>query len=349
MDIEERISFNALAVVCRGDYRRMESLRGGRESWTGAWRAAKGGFKIDAGKEWSKLEKAGVTLVLRGESSFPELLRETAWIPHALYVRGAPLAAREPAVAIVGTRKATQAGKEIARTFAAALAARGAVVVSGLALGIDGSAHRGALEGGGRTIAVLGNGLDRIYPREHERLGKEILAHGGTIVSEYPLGTPGLPQHFIERNRIVSGLSYGVVVVEAPEKSGALATARFAVEQNRDVFVVPGALRDRNYRGSHELVKSGAALVTVPEDVLSALPPDILFSASPAGNKEKTAALQGAEAEVYAALKGVGKPLSADEVCALTALDISSLNQCLSSLVIQGFLDEHLGEYRISR
>ena len=133
------------------------------------------------------------------------------------------------------------------------------MIVSGLAFGIDAASHKGCLEANGATIAVLGNGLDAIYPVSNEKLGKNIIASGGALVSEYPLGTPSLPQHFIERNRLISGLSLGIVVIEAPKVSGALATARFAFEQNREVFVVPGPANHRNFYGSPQLLRNGAA------------------------------------------------------------------------------------------
>ena len=172
------------------------------------------------------------------------------------------------AIAIVGTRRATPDGKSTARRFAAELARAGIVIVSGLAFGVDAAAHEGCLDAEGKTVAVLACGLANIYPRNNEPLAKKILAQGGAIISEYPPDMPAYPSRFLERNRIVSGLSKGTLVIEAPERSGSLATARFALEQNRDVFVVPGPIAHPNFKGSHALIRQGAELVTTPEDIL---------------------------------------------------------------------------------
>jgi DNA processing protein len=267
---KEKISYNALSHTFEGTYESIKKALGVHGSAARAWSAEKGS-PTTAEALWEALEKHDVRLHLSADPEFPQLLREMPWPPFALYTKGAPLTTTLAGIAIVGTRKATPEGKALAREFGKGLARRGVTVISGLALGIDGEAHKGALEARGKTIAVLPCGLDRVYPREHDRLAHEILSTGGMLISEYPLGAPAYPSRFIERNRIVSALSTGVIVIEAPEKSGALSTARFALEQNREVFVVPGSVKNRNYAGSHALIRDGASLIRGIKDVCEAL------------------------------------------------------------------------------
>lgn len=176
-----------------------------------------------------------------------------------------------PRIAIVGSRKVTAYGKSVTAQLAGELARGGVVVVSGLALGIDGIAHRAALDAGGLTIAILAGGLDKIYPGTHYQLAQQIVAQGGALISEYPLGTPSLKYNFIERNRLVSGLSRAVLITEAAEKSGTLHTATFALEQGRDVLAVPGNITSPQSAGTNRLIKTGAMPVTCIEDVFRAL------------------------------------------------------------------------------
>ena len=208
--------------------------------------------------------------VYRHGPGYPGLLREIADPPDELWIRGDAAALEAPCVAIVGSRAASQYAREISAALAFDLAGKGVVVVSGMARGVDGAAHRGALEAGGRTVAVLGSGLNVVYPAEHSELMEDI-ARSGAVVSELPPDAPPLPHHFPLRNRIISGLSRAVVVIEAGEKSGSLITARCALEQGRDVMAVPGnALSGRN-RGSHALLKDGAKLVEGVDDILEEL------------------------------------------------------------------------------
>ena len=202
------------------------------------------------------------------EPAYPELLKQAAGHPETLYVIGKLPEPCRTAIAIVGTRKASPEGLKLARTIARTLSSAGVSIISGLALGIDGAAHEGALEGGTPTFAVLGNGIGSIYPPAHETLAKRILENGGGLISEYPKDTPAFPAHFLERNRIVSGLSRAIVVIEAPARSGALSTARHAAEQGRDVFVLPGGASDQAYLGSHFLIREGARLVRNAADIL---------------------------------------------------------------------------------
>lgn len=214
----------------------------------------------------------------RSGSSYPKLLASIPAPPEALYIQGNPDSLQGPCIALVGTRKASPRGRDLASRVAGACTKKGICVVSGLALGIDGAAHEGALEAGGRTVAVLGHGLDTLFPREHEELAQRILGQDGALISEYPPGTPVKPERFLERNRIISGLSVATVIIEAPLRSGTINTARHAAEQGRDVFVFPGAHDDPRYRGSHRLLRTGARLVSSPEEIFEDLGETPLFS-----------------------------------------------------------------------
>jgi DNA processing protein len=201
---------------------------------------------------------------------FPELLAAIPDPPNVLFVRGDAAALHAGQVAVVGSRRPTALGERTARELAYGLALRGVVVTSGFALGIDAAGHAGALAAGGRTVAVCGAGLDVHYPREHGALGRRI-AERGALVSEFPPGTPPLRNHFVRRNRLISGLSRGVVVVEAARRSGSLSTARLAGEQGREVFAVPGSIHSALSAGCHQLIRHGAALVESVDDVLAEL------------------------------------------------------------------------------
>ena len=282
-----------------------------------------------------------------GDKNYPSLLKEIPNPPKKLYYRGDFKNDPRPHVAIVGTRKATLVGLQLAKKFAKELSARGVVIVSGLAMGIDTAAHEGALEANGKTIAVLGNGLDWIYPKQNEKMGNRILETGGAILSEYPSGAESLPNHFLERNRIVSGLCLGIVVIEAPTQSGSLNTASHALEQNREVFVVPGPLNNENYMGSHALLRAGARLVTKPEEILEDLnlAPDSdkqqnLFVNNPGLNENQKTLLT--------ALQKAGEPVSVDKIQELTKLDVSAINRNLTFLLIQSIVKEEGGRYFIN-
>jgi DNA processing protein len=209
--------------------------------------------------------------IARDEAEYPASLAGAPTAPSALWVRGAVIPADGLAVALVGSRRATGYGLEVAERLARDLASRGVTIVSGLARGIDAAAHRGALAAGGRTIAVLGCGVDRVYPPEHGRLAGEI-ERSGAVVSELPPGTPPLPHHFPARNRIIAGLALGVVVVEAAERSGSLITAGWAGELGREVMAVPGRATSPESRGTNRLIQDGAALVLDWQDVVDQLP-----------------------------------------------------------------------------
>jgi len=215
--------------------------------------------------------RAAATQIALGDAAYPEHLREIVSPPPRLYVRGT-LAERDAlAIAIVGSRQATSYGLAVSERLAADLAARGVTIVSGLARGIDSAAHRGALRAGGRTIAVLGSGVDVIYPPENRRLARDIEEHGA-VVSQFEMGTRPLPGYFPARNRVIAGLSLAVVVVEAAERSGSLITAGFAGEMGREVMAVPGPVTSVQSAGAHRLIQDGAALVQTWDDVVGMLP-----------------------------------------------------------------------------
>jgi len=218
-------------------------------------------------------EKVGAKILFCEDSSYPELLKKIDGAPPILFFRGNELAQNENAFAVVGSRKISMTGKQITEKIVPDLVCAGMTIVSGLARGVDAVAHRATLVAGGRTIAVLGNGIDDIYPSEHRALAEEILSKGGTILSEFIPGTPPNPYHFPRRNRIVSGLCLGTLVVEGEEKSGSLITAQYALEHNREVFAIPGAPMSAFSRGPNRLIQIGSAkLVLDAEDILAELP-----------------------------------------------------------------------------
>jgi DNA processing protein len=240
---------------------------------------AQAGLK-DAEKEVREVAKADGRLISADSEDYPPLLKQIPDAPLLLYVRGDARSLSRHAVAVVGTRRPSAYGSSVAHRLAHDLAQRQLVVVSGLARGIDSAAHRGALEAKGTTVAVLGSGIDVIYPRENKRLAEQI-TKSGAVISEFPLGTGPTPENFPIRNRIISGLSLGVVVVEAAEYSGSLITARLAVDQNREVFAVPGNITSAQSFGPNHLIKQGAKLVDQWMDVIEEFPAEIRMQLLP--------------------------------------------------------------------
>jgi DNA processing protein len=230
-----------------------------------------------AESEIDRVRKLGGDILVLDDGVYPSLLRETYDPPVVLYVKGGWSECLDrPCVAIVGSRRCSTYGQNAALMLSRELAQRGVTIISGLARGIDAAAHRGALEAGGRTVGVMGTGLDQIYPRDHKHLADEILRQSGALVTQFPLSTPPVSENFPYRNRVISGLSLGVLVVEAAENSGSLITARLAMEQNREVFAVPGNITSRNSFGTNYLIKgAGAKLVQQWQDIASELPAEI--------------------------------------------------------------------------
>jgi DNA processing protein len=243
-----------------------------------------------AREELARAAAAGVTVISMDDPAYPPRLKEIYDPPLTLYVRGSLEVLTMPGVAMVGTRHPTPYGSGMAERLACDLATHGLVIISGMARGVDTASHRGAIAAKGKTLAVFGTGVDVIYPKENSRLSEQILALGGAHISEFPLGTFAAPQNFPIRNRILSGMSVGVLVVEAAEYSGTRITARCALEQNRDVFAVPGNVTNKNSWGPNTLIKQGAKLVATWEDVWEELPTEVRLALTPATSPESPGA-----------------------------------------------------------
>jgi DNA processing protein len=278
-----------------------------------------------------------IATVTRVSVDYPAPLAEVPSAPETLFVRGHVIADDALAVAIVGSRRATPYGLAVAEELGGALAARGVTVVSGLARGIDSAAHQGALDAGGRTIAVLGSGVDVIYPPENRHLARRIAA-AGALISQFAPGTRPLPYHFPERNRVIAGLVLAVVVVEAAEKSGALITASFAAELGREVLAVPGRVSSPESRGAHRLIQDGAALVQDADDVIAALPAQWRACVKPsAGAREGNgapAAVAGDSGRVLAALGE--DPVGIDDVIEQSGMGSARATALLLELELSG-------------
>ena len=288
--------------------------------------------RADVTAMMAKLRELGVSLLSFGTEQYPKLLAEIEDPPPLLYVKGEVTKSDELAVAIVGTRRCSAYGENVAQELAASLARRGFTIVSGLAVGIDTAAHRGALRAGGRTIGVMACGIDVDYPKSNAELREEI-ANSGAVVSEMHLGTTPRREIFPQRNRIVSGLALGTIVVEAPVKSGALITANLALDQGREVFAVPGDINSPNSRGCHALIKDGAQLVGSAEDVVDGL--GILLHAVP---ERKPAArmqadLSGDEQAVLSELST--GPRRLDQLVATTRLPAARVSAALMLLEVK--------------
>ena len=269
-----------------------------------------------AREEMARATAAGVEIVTLDDSLYPQQLKQIYDPPLVLYVRGQVEVISQPGIALVGTRHPTPYGSGMAERLACDLAAHGLVIISGMARGVDTAGHRGAIAAKGKTVAVFGTGIDVIYPKENSRLSEQILALGGALISEFPIGTSAFPQNFPIRNRIISGMSVGVLVVEAAEYSGTRITARCALEQNRDVFAVPGNVTNKNSWGPNTLIKQGAKLVATWEDVWEELPTEVrllLTPATPESQPEGTASLFGEEGELAPHEKKIFALLKADE------------------------------------
>jgi DNA processing protein len=288
--------------------------------------------ELDLVAELEKTRKAGVEVLTWEDARYPERLRMINDPPPVLYVKGELRPTDDWAVALVGTRKATSYGREAARALASDLARAGVTVVSGLAKGIDTQAHRAAIEAGGRTLAVLGSGVDIIYPYENLKLAQDVVTHGA-LISEYALGAPPEASNFPPRNRIISGLSRGVIVVEAGEQSGALITADFAADQGRDVFAVPGSIFQRGSLGTNRLIRDGAAPVLSANDVLEALN---LTSVAQHVEAQMLLPTDATEALLF---EHVGEEAThVDEIGRVTGLPIATVSSTLAVMELKGLV-----------
>lgn len=288
--------------------------------------------ELDLERIWKRTIVAGIQVMTWQDESYPRLLREIYQPPPVIYLRGEILPEDETAVAVVGTRRITAYGRQVTEELASALARHQVTVVSGLARGTDATAHQAALRAGGRTIAVLGSGVDRIYPPEHRRLAEEI-TESGAIISDYPPGTPPESANFPPRNRIISGLSLATVVVEAGETSGALITASFALEQGREVLAVPGLITAPSSKGTNRLINSGARPMLSPEDVLEAIN---MRAVNTQRMARKLLPADDLETQLLD-LMGEGS-MTADELSFLSGLPIEKVSATLAMMELKGLI-----------
>jgi len=297
-----------------------------------------GDAAVDADLAWAEGE--GVHILTRDDPRYSHLLAQVSAPPMLLFVRGDPAVLNDPTLAIVGSRNPTAAGRENTRRFASHLAACGLTIASGLAIGIDGAAHEGALESG-RTVAVLGTGPDRVYPGVHWDLARRIVENGA-LVTEYPPGSAPIGRNFPRRNRIISGLSLGTLVTEAALQSGSLITARYAIEQGREVFAVPGSIHSPLARGCHALIRDGAKLVESAADILEELGPvlgSLVTRATEESATGSTSDESGLDAEYLRLLESLGHdPLSPDELIGRTGLPAQSIASMLLLLELEGYV-----------
>jgi DNA processing protein len=287
---------------------------------------------INLDQVWDQLEAQGINVLIQTDENYPRRLQELEQPPPVLYMLGELTSEDEWAVAVVGTRRVTAYGRQVAEDIAGTLARNGISVISGLARGIDSISHQAALHAGGRTIAVLGSGLDRIYPPENRRLAEQIAAHGA-LISDYPPGTPPEASNFPPRNRLISGLSLAVVIVEAGQTSGALITAAFAADQGREVFAVPGNISSPGSKGTNRLIRDGAQPLLHPEQVLEAL--ELTMVA-----EQRTARVvlpaDAVEAQLFEALGR--EPLHIDEIRSCTDLPIEKVTATLALMELKGMV-----------
>jgi DNA processing protein len=308
-------------------------------------------------RELCELPRVGARLIKWNEPEYPANLRHIADPPPYFFQRGSLTLTDAKYVAVVGARAASDAGRRMAQRMGMELAAKGFTVVSGLARGIDSEAHQGALDGNGRTVAVLGCGVDIVYPPENRKLAEAMLESGSALISELPLGTPPLAENFPPRNRLISGLCLGVIVVEAAEKSGSLITARLALEQDRQVFAVPGSPLTGKTRGSNRLIREGARLVECVEDVIEELAPQFVVDATrPAAVDEKSTGRQPGDLDenlfesestdakmILSCLKDANR-LHVDSIIEESGLSTQIVLKLLLDLELKGIVTQHPGK-----
>lgn len=330
------------------------ALRGNQAQWTrvpGMGSVALSSLREEVDFSWARREarvllEKGFSVLIFGQTEYPRLLAEIPDPPSVLYVAGGLQREDERAVAVVGSRKASTHGVRFAERMARELALAGVTVVSGLAQGIDAAAHRGALEAGGRTLAVFGAGLDVIYPGWNGSLAQDVRRQGAWL-SELPLGSEPLAHHFPRRNRVISGLSLGVVVVEAAERSGTLITAEAALEQGRDVFAVPGLPGSFNARGTHHLIRSGAKLVESAVDVLEDLPG---FAAGCSSSRPAGPVVPDLAPSLARALGALEElPQHIDDVASRCGLSAAQVSASLMELCLLGLAEEWPGKRYVRR
>lgn len=302
------------------------------------------GLAVQAEAILARSCEQNVKLVCLNDERYPALLKEIHRPPLLLYLKGRMELLSSPQLAVVGSRRATALAKQTTQLWCEQLAKAGMTITSGLALGIDTCAHEGALRGEGATIAVLAHGLDKIYPPRNQKLAGEI-AECGLLVSEFAFGEPPRREHFPQRNRLISGLSLAVWVVEAAQRSGSLITARYAMEQGRDVFATPGAINNGLAMGCHQLIKQGALLVDSCDDILQALALPISFAL---GEQQKITAAKPALSELAARIltNMSGTPMHINEISQLSGIDVALLASELIMLEVEGKIANQAGYYQ---
>lgn len=326
------------------------AVQAGDQAWRDAgldaparsWLAQPDQRRLELDLEW--LAQPHHYLITPTSPLYPTRLTENTGGPPALFVVGDPEVLGTVQLAIVGSRNPTAGGRNSAREFAACLAQAGLVITSGLALGIDGEAHQGALDHGGLSIAVCGTGLDRVYPARHRELARA-LAEQGALVSEFPPGTPPHGSHFPQRNRIISGLSVGVLVVEAARRSGSLITARMALDQGREVFAMPGSIHNPLARGCHRLIREGAKLVETADDILEELAP-LVGQSAPSSTQTRPSAAPASEldAQYQHLLDHMGfDPVRVDDIVERSALTPADVSSMLLLLELRGIVTHTSG------
>ncbi len=336
----KKIFYNALAKALNSNYEKLVVIYDAENGFEKAWHNLPAELKtFDPKNEFEKLEKEKVDIIFRDDPRFPSLLKEIPLAPIAIYVKG-KIDPEAVSLSIVGTRKATPDGEEIAYELAQSIARKNIQITSGLAMGIDSASHKGALKAKGKTVAVLARGLDEIYPKINEGLAKEILENNGAIISEYPLGSEPMPHRFLERNRIISGMSIATILIEAPEKSGAISTARFSTEQNRELFVIPGPANHRNYGGSHKLIREGARLATSAEEIFA----DLGLNIAPTND-----ALNQEEMIILEIIKGSKKSPGFDEIVEISNLEFSKANAIIGKLLTLDIIEEAPNGYQLKK
>ncbi len=340
--------FDSIQQFINADPQQLKSLRVNADVTLALRDLAHRGHTSDAGKQaltaLQRLDSEGWHAITSADSRYPMLLREIPAAPPLLYVNGSVELLASTQIAMVGSRHASPAGLETARQFGADLSRAGLTVTSGLALGIDAACHRGALQADSPTIAVVATGLDSVYPRRHSALAQQI-AENGAIVSEFPLGTAPNAKHFPQRNRIISGLSLGVLVVEAALRSGSLITARYALEQNREVFAIPGPINSPVSKGTNGLIQQGAKLVETTADVLAELPMLGVNTAAVTSAAAAIPPMQGDETALLI-LAAVGfEPTNTDKIIDRSGLPAAAVLSTLMQLELLGHIAECPGGF----
>lgn len=300
--------------------------------------------EFDYAAEYDAMQKMGINFVTREDEEYPSRFRTISEAPYFIYYKGVIPSENKPSLAIIGARNCSIYGQEIAHCFSKILAENGVQIISGMARGIDGHAHKGALEAQGYTCGVLGFGIDICYPKEHSGLKKELETNGG-VITEYALGTPGVSQNFPARNRLIAGIADAVLVIEAAKKSGTLITVDYALEQGKMVYAVPGRIGDRLSEGCNEIIKDGGKMVTTPEDILAEFQLKLQNETKSCRKQKNKLVLERQEKIVYACLDL--EPRHIEQLILMTKLPQKELSVLLIRLEIKGYIRQPVKNYYV--